>query len=840
MSLLLSWLAIASAEQPERPEARAEPYDTAVELIEDLFLEPELIDPHRLLVASGRELEQRIPWLFIRETAQGMEVLHGGDDVVVTLPWPGMDTLPATLARLSASVEASGYELDGVEPRLAVLTGLAEGLDRFSRVLADERLDRFNARLSGTQVGIGASFQHRAEELVITGVTPGGPAHQSGLRSGDVLLRIDGRSTVGMPTSEVTRRVSGVAGTQVRLQVRRLDQELGIAVTRAEVVIPNVVSKVLDGGVGYLAIDHVSQRTVQNIQAALRELQAQQAVGRGLVLDLRGNTGGSMKESAWAADLFVHEGELLRTVGKDGGAVQNLQAEMTARDDGNEIEVPVVILVDERTASGAEILAGALLELDRAAIVGRRTYGKGTVQKIYDLDRDVRLKLTVARYLLANGRSISDGGIVPDVTAGRIIPLESGMWYRGFDPSNVGTAWPTALPEIVGTGLDDVPLELARRAVLGAHGPERRDVLAAVTAVSEKLGAEQDEAMAALLAERGLSWERAPEDAPTSAPKVRAELSAQRLTGGRHELRVSLTNEEPVPLFRAQIELACRSAGWWDGVVVPFGRIEPGQTVEGVALVDVPRGIEPRVDAATAQVRADRRALSALGEQLVPSASNPAPTMRLSLRVEPDPEGALGPHGHAVKHVAVTVQDLDREALTGVEVHLGYPDSDAVELLDWGVRVPRLAGRSEKRVLLDLEVGPGAPEKLPLSVRVEDDDHGELLDWPVALPLDGSTVVLQAPTLEIGPVPTRMAPGRLPISLTALDDRTVDDVVVTVNGRKIAWNDGGANRVELLPAIDVRTGENRVVTTVHDDQGLITRRTVVVFGDGPETVSAEP
>lgn len=816
----------------------AEPYETAVELIQDFYLHPEAVEPRQLLLSAGRGLEREIPWLFVRESASGMEVLRG-DDPIATVPWPAMDTLPATLAQLVAAVEVESPPEEDLRPKLAALTGIAEGLDRYSTVLADDRLDRFNARLTGTQVGIGATFVHRDEELVITGVTSGGPAHQAGLHGGDVLLRIDGRSTVGMPTSEVTRRVSGAAGSQVALRVRRLDQELDFEVSRAEVVIPNVVSRVLAGGVGYLAIDHVSQRTVQNVQAALRELEVQHALGHGLVIDVRGNTGGSMKESAWTADLFLDHGELLRTVGKDGGAVQNLQAEMVATDDGTELPIPLVVLVDERTASGAEILAGDLLELDRAAIVGRRTYGKGTVQKSFDLDRDLRLKMTVARYLLANGRSIGDGGIVPDVAAGRIIPLDQGLWYRGFDPASVGAAYAEALPEIVGSGMEDVPLELARRALLLAHGTDRAQVLAAVVAEAGRVGAEQDQAMVTLLADRGVDWRRAPEDTPGTAPAVRATVRAERVSGGRHTLEVSLTNDEAVPLYRAQVDVSCRSAGWWDGVLVPFGKVEPGQTVSGQATIDVPRGVEPRVDLATARVRVDRRESVPLGDQWLPSAAPPNPTLRLTLRVEPDPENLLGPRGQPVKHVAVAVQDLDREGLSGVEVHLGYPESDAVELLDWGVRVAKLSGRSEQRVALDLEVGPGAPAQVPLSVRVEDDLHGQLVDWPVTLPLDGSPVTLQAPTVEIGPLPTKMAPGPLRVPLVALDDRQVGDVVVTSNGRKVAWNAGGANRIELLPEVEVRTGENRIVTTVHDDQGLVSRRTVVVFGDGPETVQVE-
>jgi carboxyl-terminal processing protease len=225
-----------------------------------------------------------------------------------------------------------------------------------------------------------------------------------------------------MPVSEATRRLAGEQGTQVRMRVMRRGEsdESELVLTRDVIIVKNVTHDTLVGNIGYIAISHVSQKTVHNLVQALAELRAKDALSRGLVIDLRGNTGGSMKEAARSADEFVTEGLLLKTVGPDGGRVQNLQAEMTAVVGGHEPNTPVVILVDDRTASGSEIMAGALLELDRAGLVGTRTYGKGTVQKIYNLDDDTRLKLTVAQYILANDRKISDVGIVPDIVVGGI------------------------------------------------------------------------------------------------------------------------------------------------------------------------------------------------------------------------------------------------------------------------------------------------------------------------------------------------------------------------------------------------------------------------------------
>lgn len=819
-------MAAAAAADPPPPEA----YVTAVRLVDTLFLEPSAVDPRAMLVSAARALEQELHWLLVRAEGHGVVLTQGDGTELGRVEVGGMGDLPRALARLETLVEQAPSAA-GEDVRLVVLSGMTGALDRYSRVLADEKLDRFNVRLTGTLVGIGATFELDAQErLVVTGITAGGPAAQGGLAVGDRLLRVDGRSTAGMPTVEATRRIRGEKGTQVALRVERGGVHLDLAFTRAEVVVANVRSDVLEGGVGYVHIDHVSQQTVENLERALAALRAQSALERGLVIDLRGNTGGSMKESASAADLFLTGGLLLRTVGRDGGYVRNLQAEMRADDDGTEPQVPIVLVVDERTASGAEILAGALLELDRVALVGTRTYGKGTVQKPYHLDENVRFKLTVARYILANGRVIADTGIVPDVSVGRISLTGDNVRFTGWDEAFQRVSWGELLPDVdTGAGDVDLPLELARRALLAAEGPTRASVLAALVGVAADTRTEQEARLTAALAARGIDWTAAPDDGAFVDAEV--TLRADPLEGDLERLVATVTNTGPDALHRVLVQLECASARWWDDVVLPVGRIEPGGVATGEVRVPLPPGIDHRLDGVDVRLRADRRPPLRVGEQVLASVSSPEPVLRISSRLLP---------GEGTRHRAeITVQNLSREALSGLEVHLGYPGSDAIELVDWAARVPGVGARSERRVELTLEVGPQAPVILPLELLVRAERYGELVDWPLPLPRDGSPVVLQAPRIEAR-TPVRAAPaGPFTMAVTVSDDRAVDHVVITVNGAKVAWAPGGASRIALVPTFELLQGANRITVATRDDQGLEAVSTVMLRGEAPtEAVDA--
>lgn len=803
-------------------------YERAIDLVDGLYLYPDELDATALLRASAEQLAREIHWLIVEEQGSAVNLRHGDGTLIGSVSVANLETLPVALEALETLIEGTGYPTDEVDLRLAALEGLTRGLDRYSRVLSGDGLDRFDVRLKGTLVGIGIRLVIADDRLQVSRVNPGGPADLAGLEDGDVLLRIDGRSTVNMPTREANRRIRGREGSPVTLQVQRDGKALEIAVTRAQVVVPNVESRVLEGGVAWVGISHMSQRTVENLLGELEKLEARGALDHGLVLDLRQNTGGSMKESARTVDEFVDHGLLLRTAGHDGGQVRNLQARMDAEPGGRVPDVPVAILVDERTASGAEILAGALLELDRAVLIGTRTYGKGTVQKIYPLGDDVRLKLTVARYILENDRRIAEGGLVPDAAIGSITLDGYGVHYAGW--SDAGVPRSDILPwvrERWSWRQQDVPEvdlaeELARRAVASAHGPTRKALLASLREQAERLEQEQSARIAEAFAAEGIDW--SPHEGPVGeVPRVRATVKVEPdpdhddvLVVSGEAVNLSLTE----PLHRVSLEMASAFSGW-DGLAIPIGRLEPGATLTGEVRVPLRRGIQPREDEVDLALRSDAHGRIPAGTATLRAGSRPVPRLAAVLSLVGE-----GPSRRAV----VQLENLGDEDLEGVEVHFGWPGDADVELVDRASRVPVLPAKSTRRFELEVTLGEQAPGPLPLRLEVESPSHGRMARWPVSLPLSGDPVRIEPPSIEAIAHPPSQPAMAASFPVLVRDDGTIDHVVVYHNGAKAAWSAGAEQQVALAAKLELDSGTNRITVVAEDQQGLRTVEHFIVRG----------
>jgi carboxyl-terminal processing protease len=822
--LLLLALGVAEAAPPN-------PYQRTVGLVDRLYFYPTLVHAGAVLQSAADELADDVPWLLVDKIDGSKVVLrHGDSDVIGTLEVTEMAALPDALASLESMVRDSGYPLDEeTDLRLSLLDGATHALDRYSRVLAGDSLSRFDVRLKGTIVGIGCQLRVNEDVPTVTGVNDRGPADRAGLAIGDRVTSVDGVSTRNMPLREVTRRIRGERGSEVRLGIERGEEALVLAMRREQVVVANVRHEVLDEGVGYIRITHFSQRTVPNLRASLEDLRAQGALSRGLVLDLRGNTGGSLRHAARSADQFLREGLLVRTAGPDGESVQNLQARMDAVNAGDEPDIPIVVLTDDRTASGSEILAGALVEHDRVALVGTRTFGKGTVQKLYPLGEDASLKLTVAEYVLHNERRISYNGLVADVVVGDIWLGERGaIWRDGWSESREKVPFEEVLPAVRedeswrGEAYRvDVARELARQAVLIAERPTREATVAALKVVAGELRAGQEAQLEAALAAKQIDW-TVP---PSSEAPMRADVAVRVEPAGPDEVWVEaeVSNEGP-PLGQVLVELSCDSFSGWDGVRVPIGRVESGATVTGRVRLDFRAGVFPREDDVRFGLRAATREPQEVGAGVLFLETSPRPDLAVHTRFVSGDEAK----------VSVVLENRGRQAVEGLEVYFRSPGDLDVELVDRAVRVD-LPPRSATPVELRLSLGPDAPtDVLPMLLIAESERYGELLEESLDVSLSGEGLRLQAPSVKPRNPPLSAPPGPMQIAWDASDDSAIAHVVVYANGEKTQWVPGGEPMVAFRTPIEISPGNNRIVVIATDDQGLRRRRQVVIRGESAE------
>ena len=321
----------------------------------------------------------------------------------------------------------SGNQLD-----LAAVDGVIASLDPHSAFLDAAEYEAMRVSTTGHYSGVGIEVAEQDGRIVVVTPIEGSPADRAGVRAADVLLEIDGQPVEAGRLDEAIERMRGFVGSTVRLVVGRAGEPepLQFALERSDVHVRTVRSEPLPGRYGYVRITHFNDTTPGDLALQLSGLQADAPLA-GLVLDLRGNPGGVLESAVRVADDFLVSGVIVRADGRTADA----RFEMRATDGDLLRQAPLVVLIDRGSASGAEIVAGALRDHGRATLMGERTFGKGSVQTVMPLRDGQALKLTTSRYFTPSGASIHDRGIEPDVSLARLVQPVPALRDAQQDPA---------------------------------------------------------------------------------------------------------------------------------------------------------------------------------------------------------------------------------------------------------------------------------------------------------------------------------------------------------------------------------------------------------------------
>jgi carboxyl-terminal processing protease len=291
------------------------------------------------------------------------------------------------------------------------IKGMMESLgDQHSSYMDPEQHRQANIPLDGGYEGIGAWVDATGQYLTITSPMPDSPAEKAGLRPGDQIIAIDGEDMTGIDGSLAIRKVLGPAGTSVILTIFREGEvePFDVTVERAHIVVPAVQSEILDGGIAYVKLFSFSENANEEISAALKELIDQEPTG--LIFDLRNNAGGFRDVAVEITSQFIDDGVVMYQEYGDGS-----RDTFEAIKGGLATDIPLVVLVNEGSASASEIVAGAVQDYERGILVGKLTFGKGSVQNWIPLaDNQGLLRVTTALWLTPNGRTIHKLGVEPD------------------------------------------------------------------------------------------------------------------------------------------------------------------------------------------------------------------------------------------------------------------------------------------------------------------------------------------------------------------------------------------------------------------------------------------
>ena len=296
------------------------------------------------------------------------------------------------------------------DARIAIDTMIASLNEPYTRFMSQKDFEDLTSSITSKIYGIGVNIYSNSGKIEIFNVMPATPADFAQLKQGDIITAVNGKEINGMNVSDVAALVRGPENSVVELTILRNNKKFTKKIKRKEIKIKSVKSSVLDNHIGYIQIlSFMSGTTPNEFVEALENTKNADS----LILDLRGNTGGLLDNAVFIADMFINDGTIVDIIYRNG-----YKKSIKAKDERLTMQKPVVVLVNGASASASEILSGALKDYHKATLIGRKTFGKGLVQKVVPLPNQTGVNVTIARYLTPNGTDINKLGIKPDIEVG--------------------------------------------------------------------------------------------------------------------------------------------------------------------------------------------------------------------------------------------------------------------------------------------------------------------------------------------------------------------------------------------------------------------------------------
>ncbi|HMG56003.1 MAG TPA: MXAN_5808 family serine peptidase, partial [Kofleriaceae bacterium] len=623
--------------------------------IKDRYVDPARVEPRKMLYAALDSVQFNIPEVLVepdplhnrvRVTVNDKPETFDTDDV--DSPWRLASKLKKVFRFIETNMNA-GADLAKVE--YAAVNGMLSTLDPHSILMDPEQARDMDVSTSGKFGGLGIVIRIIEKKLTVVKPMKDTPASRKGIKAGDHIVRINQEPTENLTSNEAVDRMRGDPRTGVTLFIERKGVEnlLKFDLIRDVIRVSQVEHKLLDKSVGYLRVKQFSKGISSDVADAMRELNTKGASS--WILDLRGNPGGLLEEAVQLADLFVDNGTLVTTVsGRDREARR-------AEHGFGDTTSSLAVLVSGGSASASEIVAGALKNLDRAAIIGTRTFGKGSVQELYDNDDHSKLKLTIAQYLTPGDRSIQNLGIVPDILLQRmyvpekndspqdfvrLLPPTRTYGEKDLDAHLVSTyardvdkpafevpylvekkkpaagAAPEVKPpddddatdddEIV----EDFEMRFAKDLVSSMSSPSRPKLVAGAGKLVAKVRADEEKKLVAALQTIGVDWAAAPSAAggkPNLEVSVAAVPSGQVKAGDTVTLTTTVKNIGSDAAYRVLSRIQGDDPVFEDAEL-PVGKIAPGETKTYSTRLQVPKDALDRVDRLGVEVREARNALA--------------------------------------------------------------------------------------------------------------------------------------------------------------------------------------------------------------------------------------
>lgn len=822
--------------------------------IKDRYVDPARVDPKKMLYAALDSVQFNVPEVLVEPDVTKNQITVAVNDkrevfdtTDVDSPWRMTIKLKKVFRFIEANMNA-GADLAKVE--YAAVNGMLSTLDPHSILMDPEQARDMDVSTSGKFGGLGIVIRMIERKLTVVKPMKDTPASRKGIKAGDHIVRINNEPTENLTSNEAVDRMRGDPKTGVTLWVERKGEAnlLRFDLIRDVIRVSQVEHKLLDKGVGYLKVKQFSKGIAQDVGDAMREMSGKGATS--WILDLRYNPGGLLEEAVQLSDLFVDSGTVVTTVsGRDREARR-------AEHGFGDTTSTLAVLVNGGSASASEIVAGALKNLDRAAIIGTRTFGKGSVQELYDNADKSKLKLTIAQYLTPGDRSIQNLGIVPDIQLQRMyIPEKNDApsdFVRMLAPTRTygekdldahlvstyakdtdkpayeipflvekkkpaaGEQAATAPPddedgpdddEIV----EDFEMRFAKDLVSSVQTSTRPKLVAAAQKLVAKVHADEEKKLVAALSTIGIDW-----SAPgTEADKANLEVtltttpSGSLKAGDTVSVTTTIKNTGTAPAYRVLSRIQGDDPVFEDSEL-PVGKIAPGETKTYTAKLAVPKDVFDRVDRLGLEVREARNATSRVTPAEVRIEAAPRPVFAYAYQLIDDGNGdGLVQRGEKYK-LAVQVKNTGAGATQDTTVLLRNATGDGVVL-------------AKSRFVLDAPLAPGQTKDLEFPITTDSTLKGdelvvELMAYDSALDVQNSQKLRFKIAPSVTGQPTRgEVTVKAPLTIRAGASDDADQVGTAAKGASFTaigtfgpWTKvkltAGGTRVGFLPSSALGAG----------------------------------
>ncbi len=340
--------------------------------------------------------------------------------------------------------ELNTYYVDDIDPGRLMKTGInamVGSLDPYTNYISENDIESYRLATEGKYNGIGAISKKIDDYVTIIEIYKDQSANKAGLKAGDQIIRVDGKDTKGKTPAELNEVLRGAPSSKVDLTIKRpgTDKPFDVEVLRSSVEVPNVpFYDIIDGDIGYVTLTTFTRNAGKNVAKAVRELKERNPNLKGVVFDLRGNGGGLLSEAVNVSNVFIPKGEL---VASTRGKVKEWDRSFKTLNSSIDEDIPLVVVINDRSASASEIVCGVMQDYDRGVLVGQRSYGKGLVQNTKDVGYNARVKLTTAKYYIPSGRCIQsveyDDGEPVDLPEDQRTPFKTRNGRTVFDGGGV-------------------------------------------------------------------------------------------------------------------------------------------------------------------------------------------------------------------------------------------------------------------------------------------------------------------------------------------------------------------------------------------------------------------